>query len=247
MTESHPARKPDEIGPARDRQEQIESGKTLLNGPVLAGEFLVPNENNRETVRTLQRSNVELALAYDATIEGFARALDLREAESAGHTQRVAEMTAHLAKALGLDEQALMHAKRGALLHDIGKLGVPESILQKPGQLTDEEWVAMRKHPQIAYDLLSPVVFLYPALDIPYCHHEKWDGSGYPQGLRGEAIPLAARLFSIVDVWDSLTSKKPYRSAWLEEKALAYIREQSGRHFDPSVVEAFLKVVPAGG
>lgn len=206
----------------------------------------MPNEDNRETVRSLQRSNVELALAYDATIEGFARALDLREAESAGHTQRVAEMTARLAKALGLDEQTLLHAKRGALLHDIGKLGVPESILQKPGQLTDEEWVIMRKHPQIAYDLLSPVAFLYSALDIPYCHHEKWDGSGYPQGLRGEAIPLAARIFAIADVWDSLASEKPYRSAWLEEKALAYIREQSGRHFDPKVVEAFLKVVPAG-
>ncbi|MGZ9166531.1 MAG: HD-GYP domain-containing protein, partial [Anaerolineales bacterium] len=137
----------------------------------------------------------------------------------------------------------ITHYRRGALLHDMGKIGVPDSILHKPDTLSDEEWVIMRNHPQLAYDMLSPIEYLHPALDIPYSHHEKWDGSGYPRGLKGEEIPMSARLFAIADVWDALISDRPYRAAWSEQEALQYIREQSGKHFDPEVVELFFKVV----
>ena len=190
----------------------------------------------------LQRSNTELRLAYDATIEGWSHALDLRDKETEGHTKRVAALTARLASSYGLGEAELVHVRWGGLLHDIGKMGVPDRILLKPGPLTDEEWVAMKKHPTFAYEMLSPIGYLSKALDIPYCHHEKWDGTGYPRGLKGENIPLTARLFAVVDVWDALTSDRPYRPAWTEAEALKYILEESGRHFDPQVVEAFLKL-----
>jgi putative nucleotidyltransferase with HDIG domain len=166
----------------------------------------------------LQRSNVELMLAYETTLEGWSRALDLRDKETEGHTQRVTEMAVQLAQDLGLRDEELVHIRRGALLHDIGKMGIPDSILLKPGPLTDEEWTIMRKHPVYAFDLLSPIAFLRPALDIPYCHHEKWDGTGYPQGLKGEAIPLAARIFAVIDVWDALRSDRPYRQGWAMTK-----------------------------
>jgi PAS domain S-box-containing protein len=191
----------------------------------------------------LQRSNLELALAYDATIEGWSHALDLRDKETEGHTLRVMEMTLKLAMVMGLDESQTIHIRRGALLHDIGKLGIPDSILLKPGPLTEEEWRVMKKHPQYAYDMLSPISYLQPALDIPYCHHEKWDGSGYPRGLKGEQIPLAARIFAIVDVWDALCSDRPYRAAWPKNKVYKHIAEQSGIHFDPEVVKAFFLLV----
>ncbi len=153
------------------------------------------------------------------------------------------ELTAKLAQALGMSDEQIMHLRRGALLHDMGKIGVPDSILLKPAALTDEEWVIMRKHPQLAYDMLYPIEYLRPALEIPFNHHEKWDGTGYPRGLKGEEIPMSARLFAIVDVWDALTSDRPYRPAWSEEKALNYIREQSGKHFDPRVVDLFFRVI----
>lgn len=191
----------------------------------------------------LQRSNVELALAYDATIEGWSRAMDLRDKETEGHTLRVTDLAIRLAQAIGIDDAEIIHIRRGALLHDIGKIGVPDSILLKPGPLTDEEWVVMRGHPQLAYEMLAPISYLRPALDIPYCHHEKWDGSGYPRGLRGEQIPLAARLFAAVDVWDALRSDRPYRSAWPEERAFAHIRSLAGTHFDPHVAEVFLHIL----
>ncbi|MBI3362519.1 MAG: GAF domain-containing protein [Chloroflexi bacterium] len=190
----------------------------------------------------LQRSNVELILAYDATIEGWSRALDLRDKETEGHTQRVTEMTVELARAMGMSEADLVHVWRGGLLHDIGKMGIPDSLLHKTGSLTDGEWEIMRRHPVYAYDMLSPIAFLRPALDIPYCHHEKWDGTGYPRGLKGEEIPLAARIFAVADVWDALRSDRPYREGWPEEKVREYISEQTGRHFNPSVVEAFLQL-----
>jgi putative nucleotidyltransferase with HDIG domain len=193
----------------------------------------------------LQHSNLDLALAYDQTLEGWSHALDLRDKETEGHTLRVTETTLRLSRAMGTNETELIHVRRGALLHDIGKMGVPDSILLKPGKLTDEEWVVMRRHPQHAYDMLSKIVYLRPALDIPYCHHEKWDGTGYPRGLKGEQIPLPARIFSVVDVWDALTNDRPYRPAWSEAEALAYIREQDGKHFDPRIVEAFLREVIA--
>ncbi len=189
----------------------------------------------------LQQANMELSVAYDATIEGWSQAMDLRDKETEGHTKRVTEMSMQIGKAMQLGEEYLVHMRRGALLHDIGKLGVPDAILLKPDKLTDEEWQIMKKHPQFAYDMLHSVAYLHRALDIPYCHHEKWDGTGYPQGLKGEQIPLAARIFAIVDVWDALTSDRPYRQAWSKPDALNYIREQSGKYFDPQVVEIFLK------
>jgi PAS domain S-box-containing protein len=190
----------------------------------------------------LQRSSNDLVMAYDTTLEGWSRALDLRDKETEGHTRRVTEMTVRLARAMGMSDTELVHVRRGALLHDIGKMGVPDAILLKPGELTDEEWKLMRKHPEYAYNLLTPIAYLHPALDIPYCHHEKWDGTGYPRGLKGEQIPLAARLFAVVDVWDAVTSDRPYRAAWSKEKARAYILAGSGTHFNPKVVETFLQM-----
>jgi HD-GYP domain-containing protein (c-di-GMP phosphodiesterase class II) len=189
----------------------------------------------------LQQSNRELQLAYDATLKGWSHALDLRDRETEGHTQRVTEMTIRLARKLRFSEDELIHIQRGALLHDIGKMGVPDSILLKPGPLTDEEWVIMRKHPEYAYEMLLPIQYLHPALAIPHFHHERWDGSGYPNGLKGDEIPLSARIFTVVDVWDALTSDRPYRKAWSEKDALAYIQEQTGAHFDPQVVQVFLE------
>jgi PAS domain S-box-containing protein len=208
----------------------------------LAGQAAIAVEN-AQLFTGLQRANVELMLAYDTTLEGWSRALELRDEETQGHTRRVTELTLRLARALGMSEEQIVHVRRGALLHDIGKMGVPDSILLKPGPLTEAEWAVMRNHPIYAYGLLQNIAYLRPALDIPYCHHEKWDGAGYPRGLAGEAIPLAARLFAVADVWDALTSDRPYRPAWSKEKALEYIREQSGRHFDPQVVEVFLREV----
>jgi putative nucleotidyltransferase with HDIG domain len=192
----------------------------------------------------LQRSNIDLFNAFDSTIEGWSHALDLRDKETENHTLRVTEITLKLARTAGMTEEELVHVRRGALLHDIGKMGVPDNILLKPDKLTDEEWVAMRKHPTFAFELLSPIAYLRRALDIPYCHHEKWDGTGYPRGLKGEQIPLAARIFAVVDVWDALSSDRPYRKAWPQDKVLQYIREQSGKHFDPHIVEIFLKTAP---
>jgi putative two-component system response regulator len=191
----------------------------------------------------LQEANAHLLAAYEATIEGWSHALDLRDRETEGHSQRVTELTVKLAEVYGLGAEEIMHIRRGALLHDMGKIGVPDSILHKPAALTDEEWTVMRKHPQFVYDMLSSVEYLRPALNIPYCHHEKWDGTGYPRGLKGEHIPLAARLFAVADVWDALTSDRPYRPAWSQDDALIFIREQSGTHFDPQVVDLFLRVI----
>jgi HAMP domain-containing protein len=196
-----------------------------------------------QMAEVLQERDAELTLAYDTTLEGWARALELRDLETEGHTQRVTELAIRLARAMGVPEAELVHVRRGALLHDIGKMGIPDSILLKPGKLTDEEWQVMRRHPAYVFEMLLPIRYLRPALDIPYCHHEKWDGSGYPRGLKGEEIPLAARIFAVVDVWDALRSDRPYREAWSDEKALKYIREQAGKHFDPRVVEAFLQML----
>jgi len=198
------------------------------------------NEENASAIQSLQQLNIELAQAFDATLESFARALDLREGEPAGKTQRVTAMTISLARALGIHDPDLLQIKRGALLHDIGKMGIPEGILKKPGPLTAEEWVVMHMHPQYAYDLLSPIIYLYPALDIPYCHHERWDGSGYPRGLNKDLIPFAARIFAVIDIWDALTSARPYREAWPAAKAREYIQSQAGLQLDPGVVKAFM-------
>jgi HD-GYP domain-containing protein (c-di-GMP phosphodiesterase class II) len=190
-----------------------------------------------------KKANSELIDAYDSTIEGWSRALDLRDKETEGHSQRVTELTLLLAKAMGMSEEQLVHVRRGALLHDIGKMGVPDHILWKAGPLTDEEWGIMRRHTVYAKELLSHISYLRPALDIPYLHHERWDGSGYPLGLKGEQIPLAARIFALVDVWDALRSDRPYRPAWTNAEALAYIRAGAGTLFDPEVVACFLEKI----
>lgn len=212
----------------------------------LAGQAAIAIDN-AALLDGIQRSNIELTLAYDATIEGWSRALDMRDKETDGHSQRVTDITVLLARAAGINEAGLAHVRRGALLHDIGKMGIPDRILLKPGPLTEEEWEIMRRHPLYAYDLLSPIAYLRPALDIPYCHHEKWDGTGYPRGLKGEQIPLPARIFAVVDVWDALTSERPYRPAWNEEKVIDYLLGQTGKHFDPVVVELFMKMKHENG
>ena len=181
-------------------------------------------------------------MAYDATIEGWSCALDLRDKETEGHTQRVTEMTVKLGRAYGLSEAELVQVRWGALLHDIGKMGVSDEILHKPAPLTDEETGEMKKHPTYAYEMLAPIRYLRQALDIPYCHHEKWDGSGYPRGLKSTQIPLFARIFAVVDVWDALNSDRPYRAGWTEEKVREHIRNLSGTHFDPQVVDVFMQI-----
>ena len=188
----------------------------------------------------LQESHRELERAYQATLEGWVRALDLRDKETEGHTQRVTILTHRLARAMGVGDAELVHITRGALLHDIGKMAIPDGILLKPGQLTEDERKLIQKHPVYAYEMLSPIDFLVPAIDIPYCHHEKWDGTGYPRGLKQDEIPFAARIFPIIDVWDALTSDRPYRKAMAQEEVRQLIQADSGKHFDPLVVEAFL-------
>jgi PAS domain S-box-containing protein len=214
--------------------------------PVILGKetyFLVVPRDASEAQLTreyLRKANHDLVIAYDATIEGWARALELRDKETEGHTQRVTEMTIQLAVSLGFTYNELIQVRRGALLHDIGKVGVPDSILHKQGPLTDDEWVVMKKHPQFAYDLLDPIEYLRPAIVIPHCHHERWDGQGYPRGLRGEQIPLEARLFAVVDVWDALTHPRPYRSQSLSlTDAWAVIESGGSKHFDDKIVRAF--------
>ena len=197
--------------------------------------------DNATLFNDLQRSNVELNLAYDATIEGWSRVLEARGVEGGGHTRRVADLTVKLGQAAGFAPAELIHLRRGALLHDIGMLSIPESVLLKPGPLTDAERAIVQQHPDYGFSILAPIVYLRPALDIPYCHHERWDGGGYPRGLSGDLIPQAARLFTVVDVWDALRSEKPYRAAWTEAAALAYLQANAGKQFDPAMVKLFLQ------
>jgi HD-GYP domain-containing protein (c-di-GMP phosphodiesterase class II)/DNA-binding LacI/PurR family transcriptional regulator len=205
----------------------------------LAGQAAIALDN-RALIRGLRQANIDQLQAYDETIEGWSRALDLRDHETKGHSIRVAAKTVELGRRLGLGEAELALMYRGALLHDIGKVGIPDAILLKPGPLDEAESAVMRRHPQYAYDLLFPIAYLRPVIDIPYCHHEKWDGSGYPRGLSGTDIPLPARVFALVDVWDALTTVRPYREAWTEPAALAYMAERGGEHFDPDILKLFL-------
>ena len=190
----------------------------------------------------LQQANLILGRASDATILGWSRALDRREQEAEGHAERLADVAVRMARAAGLDESQLQHVRRGALLHDVGKLAIPDAILLKPGPLDDAEWEVMRRHPQDGYDMLVANALLAPALDIPLYHHEKWDGTGYPRALRGEDIPLTARLFAVADVWDALCSTRPYRVAWPPDTARQLIQALAGEHFDPKAVEIFLSL-----
>lgn len=195
----------------------------------------------------LQRANADLRVAYEDAIEGWARAVDLRDHVTEGHSRRVMELTVTLAERMGVEGKKLVHIRHGALLHDVGKLGVADRILLKDGPLNDEETAMMRRHPKLAVELLESMAFLEPALDIPHYHHERWDGTGYPEGLRGEEIPLAARIFAVVDVWDALRSDRPYRAAWPEARARAHIREGAGSQFDPDVVDTFFALLDAKG
>jgi HD-GYP domain-containing protein (c-di-GMP phosphodiesterase class II) len=201
--------------------------------------------NNAALFDSLQRAHGELALAYDATLVGWAKALELRDRETEGPSRRVPELSQRLAREMGIQgKEDLVRLRQGALLHDIGKMGIPDQILLKPGPLSEEEWLIMRKHPVYARDLLADIPYLVPALEIPYSHHEKWDGTGYPLGIKGEKIPLEARLFAIVDVWDALRSDRPYHKAWPVPSVVEHIRTQSGKHFDPDIVNIFLDLVP---
>lgn len=202
--------------------------------------------DNATLFADLQQSKDEIFHAYDETLEGWVKALDLRSRETEGHSIRVTDETVYLSHRMGVPESQMIHVRRGALLHDIGKIGVPDSILHKPGSLTEKEWKVMRRHPVYAYNMLSSIAYLRPAIDIPYCHHEKWDGSGYPRGLKGDQIPLPARIFAVIDVWDALISERVYRKALPVERALNYIRTNSGTHFDPAVVDAFMDMESEG-
>lgn len=240
----------------------LDDQASLLRGIDAGADDFVTKPFNRAElrarVRTITRLNrfrtlldereqaaADVTRAYDATLEGWSRALDLRDHETEGHSRRVTEMTIRLARAMNIEESQIEHIRRGALLHDIGKMGVPDAILLKPGPLNDEEWVIMCRHPTMAYELLLPITYLHDALDIPWCHHEKWDGTGYPRGLVGEEIPLAARMFAIVDVWDALSNDRPYRKAWQPDAIYHHLVSLTGTHFDPAVTEAFLHVLNA--
>lgn len=185
----------------------------------------------------------DIISAYDHTLEGWAKILELRDKTTESHSRRVTDLTLQLARQFGIPDAELTHIRRGVILHDIGKMAIPDQILKKAGPLDNEEWDEMRRHPQYAYELIYPIAFLRPALDIPYCHHERWDGTGYPRRLKGIQIPLAARLFTVVDVWDALSHDRPYRKAWPPKKVLRYLREQSGKQFDPQVVDPFINLL----
>ncbi|MGB7095532.1 MAG: HD domain-containing phosphohydrolase [Anaerolineales bacterium] len=213
---------------------------------------IMPRGNDEVTVLTrsfnnmissLNQSKDDLLNAYDRTLEGWSMALELRDQDTEGHTRRVAELTLELSQLMGYKGEELVHIRRGALLHDIGKMGIPDSILLKPGALSSEEWSVMRRHPEFAYQLLWPIEYLRPAISIPYSHHEWWNGNGYPQGLTGEDIPLPARIFAVIDVWDAMRSDRPYRKAVAESEVCEYLLESKGVHFDGQVVEAFFELL----
>lgn len=203
-------------------------------------------DNLQKAQMEVKNLHEQLQAAYDTTLQGWSQALELRDKETLGHSRRVTEMTIELSRAMGIsDEKELQQIRYGALLHDIGKMGIPDYILLKPGPLNTEEWKIMKQHPVLAHQMLSNISYLAHALDIPYSHHERWDGTGYPQGLKGNEIPLRARIFAIVDVWDALSTDRPYRSAWPAEKVHAYILEKSGSQFDPLVEKTFLAYLDA--
>jgi HD-GYP domain-containing protein (c-di-GMP phosphodiesterase class II) len=207
---------------------------------VIAHQLEASIRKNDKLVEDVQDTYEELKNAYETTLEGWSRALEIRDRETQGHSRRVTELTTRIARQMGFTEEELIHVYRGALLHDIGKLGIPDEILHKPGPLDEHEMNIMRLHPQIAVDLISPIEYLKPAMNIPRYHHEKWDGGGYPHGLSGESIPLEARIYAIIDVFDALTHDRPYRKKMSEDEALEYIKSQAGKHFDPDVLEVFL-------
>jgi putative nucleotidyltransferase with HDIG domain len=223
---------------------QVAEGNLQVQIPPSSNDEVgVLTQTFNQMVRNLEKSKQDLVDAYDSTLEGWSKALELRDDQTSGHTQRVTEMSLRLAKRLGLEDAALVHIRRGAMLHDIGKMGIDDAILRKPGKLTDAEWAIMRKHPQMAVEMLYHIEYLRPALTIPACHHEKWDGSGYPKGLKREEIPLEARIFAIVDVWDALSSNRYYRKALAKDEVLQILRSSRGSHFDPTLLDIFLQLL----
>jgi len=235
------------ISPLRDRRKRT-LGRVFVLNDVTERVILQSRleDLNQDLERRVEERTQELAAAYDTTLEGWARALEFRDKETEGHSRRVTELTLKMARILGIPDAELNNIRRGAILHDIGKMSIPDEILRKAGPLTDEERQIIRRHPDIARELLGPIRFLAGALEIPYCHHEKWDGTGYPQGLRGEAIPLSARVFAVADVWDAIQSDRSYKERWPRQKASDYMRDQAGTHFDPRVVEVFLGMLERG-
>ncbi len=242
------AEKPEALTPLKTDRAEFGTLARLISDFFSQREELQAARNELEqrvAARTeeLAEANQQLQAAYDATIAGWSRALDLRDNETEGHSHRVTDITLRLARTLGVPEEDLVHIRRGALLHDIGKMGIPDRILLKNGPLNADEMDAMRQHPLYAFEMLYPIEFLQPALDIPYSHHEQWNGSGYPRGLQQDAIPLSARIFAVADVWDALRSDRPYRKAWSEEEVCAHIQSLSGSHFDPDIVDVFLSMM----
>jgi len=223
---------------------------------ILAGaRDVIDKESLKRLILTIKRElrlaaermqhRVDINTAYDRTVLAWGMALELRDHHTSGHTQRVADTTLRLARRMDMTREQLVNIHRGALLHDVGKMGVPDLVLLKEGPLDNIERDIMRMHPQLAYNMLMPVIFLRDAIDIPYCHHEKWDGSGYPRGLKGDVIPLAARIFSVVDVYDALTSDRPYRKSWTKAKALEHITSEKEKSFEPTIADKFIEMVVA--
>jgi HAMP domain-containing protein len=224
--------------------KEIAKGNLKINVlPQSNDEVAVLTENFNKMITSITQSHDDLIKSYDSTLLGWSRATDLRDNETQQHTEQVTTLAVQLAQRMGLSGNDLKNIYRGALLHDVGKIGVPDYILRKPGELTEVEWVEMRKHPRYAYDMLAQIEYLLPAIDIPYCHHEKWDGSGYPRGLKGEEIPLVARIFAVADVWNAMISERIYRKAIPEQEVIKYLLENRGIHFDPQVVDAFIAMV----
>jgi putative nucleotidyltransferase with HDIG domain len=201
------------------------------------------NQEKQRIIQELQQANLELLRAYDATVDGWMRALGLKDRETQAHSYRMAQLSLAIARELGVENNDLIHLRRGVLLHDIGKIGIPDAILNKPGPLTDTEWKLMGKHPEFGFEILSPIAFLQPAAEIAHCHHENWDGSGYPRGLNGEKIPRLARIVSVCNVWDNLVADKPYRKGLGKKEALNRIEESSGKQFDPKIVDTFVRII----
>ena len=231
----------------KEKLTRLELKRLLINADQSRRALLSVIEDQKIAGDELKRLTNDLLVAYDSTLQGWSNALELRERETAGHSRRVVNLTLEIARTSGVEGEALTNIERGALLHDIGKMGIPDNILLKPGPLTNDEWIIMRKHPVYAYNLLSNIDYLKPALDIPYSHHEWWDGSGYPQGLAGTEIPLAARIFTVVDIWDALSSDRPYRPAWSKEKISNYIKNLAGTQLDPKIVDVFFKIIGKEG
>lgn len=235
------------IWPLYNQQREM-LGRVYISHDITALKDLehkLRNLNTELEDRVVARTR-ELADAYDTMLEGFARALELRDKETEGHSRRVTENTMKIAQKMGISGEALEDIRSGSILHDIGKISIPDKILHKPARLTVEEREIVEQHPETAYKLLLPITYLNKAIEIPFSHHEKWDGTGYPQKLKGKRIPVSARIFAIADVWDALSNDRPYHESWSREKIIRYFIDESGKHFDPEIMNIFLEMLEKG-